>query len=191
MYSLVGRVNIFGYNMMIGMLFAAALNYLHCYFGDHEVRTANFELSRIDMFNYDRYYDEEVAAFQFNFKADIRGLVNWNTNMIFVSLVCEFETENGGKNMVTVWDQRIKREAVEFHQLDLHDEWVEYYLTDAHKSLKGKKVKVYMRWEQMATVGPFYSGMIPIGDFELPDKYVNKNQKRKYNPRPSGIPDNF
>ena len=49
------------------------------------------------------------------------------------------------------------REMTEHYTLDLEDEWVEYYLTDINKDLKGKDVTVYFKWEQMTTVGPFYS----------------------------------
>ena len=40
----------------------------------------------------------------------------------------------------------------------MKDEWVEYYMTDVTQSLKGKNVKVFMRWEQMTTIGPYYTG---------------------------------
>ena len=59
---------------------------------------------------YDKYYNEEVAAFQFDMKADIRGLINWNTNIIFASIVCQYETDKTKINYITVWDQRIKRD---------------------------------------------------------------------------------
>ena len=159
MYSLSGRLNIIGYNMMIGMVAMGALNFLHCYLGEHNIENTSFEMTQMKTFLYDKYYDEEVAAFQFDMKADIRGLINWNTNIIFASIVCQYETSKSKVNYVTVWDQRIKREATDDHQIDLKDEWVEYYLTDVMQSLKDKKIEVFLRWEQMTTIGPYYSGM--------------------------------
>ena len=96
-------------------------------------------------------------------KADISDLFNWNTNLIFLSITCEFDTPQSKMNSVTVWDQRILREAKEFYKLDLKNEWIEYYLTDVSKTLKGKKLDVYLRWEQMTTIGPYYSGKKLIG----------------------------
>ena len=130
MYSASGRLNIIGYNMMIGMVAMGALNFLICYNGTHDIVNTSFEMTKMKNFMYDKYYDEEIASFQFNMNADIRGLVNWNTKIIFASIVCQFETEPGHVNYVTVWDQRIKREAEEHHQISLNEEWVEYYLTD-------------------------------------------------------------
>ena len=56
-------MNIIGYNMMVGMVFMGFLNYLHCYFGEHTVKDAKFELGKMDLFIYDKYYDEDVASF--------------------------------------------------------------------------------------------------------------------------------
>ena len=57
---------------------------------------------------------------------------------------------------------------IEHYTLDLEDEWVEYYLTDITKSLTNKNVNVYLRWEQMTTIGPYYSGQELIGNFTVP-----------------------
>jgi hypothetical protein len=39
------------------------------------------------------------------------------------------------------------REMKEFYNLNLKDEWIEYYLTDLKRDLKDKKINVYLRWE--------------------------------------------
>ena len=39
------------------------------------------------------------------------------------------------------------------------------------KSLKGKDVKVYLRWEQMTTIGPYYKGAELIGNFKMPEDF--------------------
>jgi hypothetical protein len=147
MYSLSVRFNFILYNMMGGMVFLGALNYLDGYLGSHIIKDAEFEMTNLSMFINDHYYDEHVAEFQFDLKADISGLFNWNTNVIFLSVVCEFESQKGLRNQVVVWDQRIMREMTEFYNLDLKKEWVEYYLTDINRDLKGKKINVYLRWE--------------------------------------------
>ena len=118
-------------------------------------------------------------------------MFNWNTNVCFFSIVCEFEHEKGKRNAIVVWDQRIMRDQTEFYKLDLKDEWIEYYLTDQHKSLKGKEVKVYIRWEQMTTIGPYYNDKKLIGTFTMPDKFQNESKKRSYKPGPSDRVENY
>ena len=56
------------------------------------------------MFIHDKYLDEDALSFQFDLKADISDLFNWNTNIIFFSVICEYSTEYSDKNQVVVWD---------------------------------------------------------------------------------------
>jgi len=191
MYSLSVRFNFILYNMAGCMVFLGFINYLDGYFGTHEIRNAQFEMTNLNMFINDKYYDEQVAEFQFNLKADISDLFNWNTNVIFLSVVCEFETEDRLRNQIVVWDQRIMREMTEFYHLDLKNEWVEYYLTDVKKSLKGKKINVFLRWEQMTTIGPYYNDKKRIGEFTLPNELKSESKKRAYKAGPSSRIDNY
>lgn len=98
MYSLSVRFNFILYNMAGGMVFLGMLCYLDGYFGTHEIRNPEFEMTNMSMFINDKYYEEQVAEFQFNLKADISDLFNWNTNVIFLSVVCDFETKDGLRN---------------------------------------------------------------------------------------------
>ena len=99
--------------------------------------------------------------------ADLNKLFTWNTNMVLASIICEY----GADSSVTVWDQRILRTDTENHVLNLSKEYVEYYLTDIKKKLKGNDVKVYFRWEVMSTVGLYYADMVEIGSFKTPNVY--------------------
>ena len=135
MYSLSTRFNVVLYNMMFGMITMGALNYFSGKYDTHEITDHSFKLGTMDLFKYDKFLDEQAASFQFDMKADISDLFNWNTNIIFLSMVCEYETDQSSKNAVTVWDQRIPRESTEFYKLDLKNEWVEYFLTDVSQSL--------------------------------------------------------
>jgi hypothetical protein len=147
MKSLTDRANTMLYGFVYGCLVFGLVNYLMAYYGSHNVQDVTFELSKIGTFINDKNYDEDAASFQFNFKGDLRGLFNWNTNIIFLSIQCEFETKKGYKNEMTVWDQRIPRESTEHHQLDLRDEWTEYWMTDQNHSFRDKEIKVFLRWE--------------------------------------------
>ena len=172
-------------------MFFGALNYLNCYFGEHTIKNAQFEMTNMNMFVNDKYYNEHVAEFQFDLKADINGLFNWNTNVIFLSVVCEYETKDGMRNQIVVWDQRIMREMTQFYDIDLQGEWVEYYLTDYKKELKGKKVDVYLRWEQMTTIGPYYNAKELIGNFTMPNEFKNEHKKRAYKAGPNNRVENY
>ena len=109
MYNLSNRLNIVLYNMMCTMAFTGLLNFMSGYFGPHDFKDASFTMKHIDVFINDKYIDEHAASFTFDFKADLSGLFNWNTNMIFASIYCEYETEHSKLNKVVIWDQRILR----------------------------------------------------------------------------------
>ena len=59
------------------------------------------------------------------------------------------------------------------------------------KSLAGKKVNVSLRWEQMTTIGPYYSGMHKIGEFTMPEKLVNEGSRRQHRPGPRNRVENY
>ena len=183
MYSCLGRLNIYLYYTLTILSVCGLLNWASVRFG-HVVGLTDFapgeglpeikfEVDKFDQFIYDGYYNEDIASFSFDLDADLTTLFNWNTNIVFASLVCEYDTGNkkGFKNQITIWDKRMLRAVTEDYHLKLNKESVEYYLTDVNKSLKGNKVDVYLRWEQMATIGPYYSGMKKIGEVKLPKKY--------------------
>jgi hypothetical protein len=56
--------------------------------------------------------------------------------------------------MVTIWDDRIKRDNPDAWKINLKRSLPEYYLTDINKKLRNTEVKVYLNWNHMATIGP-------------------------------------
>ena len=52
------------------------------------------------------------------------------------------------------------------------------------ESLQGKEIDVNIRWEQMTTIGPYYSGMHHVGKFTMPEKLdVGKRRAAAPGPR--------
>ena len=99
MYSLSNRFNVVLFNMMVGMISMGTLNYFSgFYLTEHKINEGKFTLGKIDHFIRDNYYDEHIVSFTFDLQADIQDIFNWNTNIIFLSVVCEYETEDSKKN---------------------------------------------------------------------------------------------
>ena len=178
LYSATSRFNYIIYNAMAAMMICGALNHLTVRYG-HYIGLAetpiglpkgsiDFSLKEVDQFLYDRYFKEDALSFTFDMDVDLTPIINWNTHTIFLSLVCEFETETSKRNSVTVWDQRVMRTAPEHHQIKLKNEHVEYYLTDINRQIKGTDIKIYLRWEHMSTIGVYYGEMVEVGAFTGP-----------------------
>jgi len=192
MYSLSGRLNTIAFNTLMFLAALSAMNYLSCYpftfLGGYDVRkptiTKAFEVKNIDTFLADRYYNEDCMSFTFDFEADLNPLFNWNTNLIFAYITCEYTTGKSKFNRITIWDQRIMRQGQHaYNTISLKNEYPEYYLTDYNKQMRDVDVTCHLNWEQMPIVGANYGSRIEIGTFRTPKNYIT-NSKRKYAPGP-------
>ena len=100
-----------------------------------------------DVFVADRFINEDALSFTFDLDADLTPVFNWNTNLLFVYLSCEYKTDKSDFNKVTIWDQRVERSNPKTHHIQLKDEHLEYYLTDINKKLRDVEVTVYFTYE--------------------------------------------
>lgn len=191
MYSLTGRLNTIAFNTLLVLGVLAGLNYLSCYpfsfLGGYDKRrpliTKPFEIKEFDSFVKDNYINEDALSFKFDFEADLKPLINWNTNLIFAYILCEYNTTKSVVNQVTIWDQRIPRSPDSKYVISLKNEFPEYYLTDVNKLLRDQDVTCYLNWEQMPVAGANYGSRIEIGKFRTPKNYIS-NSRRKYAPGP-------
>jgi hypothetical protein len=198
MYSLSGRLNTIAFNTLITLGVLSALNYLSCYpfpfLGDLESRLPKiitpFKIRDFDTFVKDNFINEDALSFTFDFGADLRPLFNWNTNIIFVYLSCEYNTTKSQYNVVTIWDQRVPRDTPEHHVIKLVGEYPEYYLTDINKLLRDTDVTCHLNWEQMPVAGANYGSRMEIGRFRTPKNYIS-NSRRKYAPGPDNREANY
>lgn len=136
MYSLSGRLNSISFNTLIALTILSSLNFLTSYYNKVDPTDIKFKVNDFDTFTMDRYINEEASSFTFDLEANLTKVFNWNTNMLFVYLSCEFNTSKSDFNHVILWDQRISRDDVENHVIKVKKEYVEYYLTDVNKQLK-------------------------------------------------------
>ena len=184
MYSFTGRLNTIAFNTLVFLAILSALNYLSVYFDRKQpIVLKTFEIKDFETFVNDRYINEDALSFSFDFQVDIRPLYNWNTNLIFASINCEYNTSKSDFNRVTIWDQRVMRDEPETHIIKINNEFHEYYLTDYNKALIDVDVKCYFVWEQMPIVGANYGSRIEIIEFRTPKNYI-KGSRRKYRPGP-------
>ena len=124
MYSLSGRLNTIAFNTLMYLAVLAGLNFLSSFpFGGLNTRQPKiitpFTIKDYDAFMMDRYINEDAISFTFDFEADLRPLFNWNTNLIFAYISCQFNTTRTKVNQVTIWDQRVPRDRPEDHIISL------------------------------------------------------------------------
>ncbi len=99
MYSFTGRLNYFVYNSFWALAICALLNHLQTRFGymllpafgDPVVLNASdikFAVQEVDLFIVDSKIGEEVLSFAFDLSVDLTPLEHWNTNTVFLSVMC-------------------------------------------------------------------------------------------------------
>lgn len=104
MYSLSGRLNSIAFNTLIILTILSGLNFLTAYINREKPVVSKFEIKDYHTFVRDNYINEDALSFTFDFEADLRKVFNWNTNLIFVYITCEYNTSKSEFNKITIWD---------------------------------------------------------------------------------------
>jgi hypothetical protein len=111
MYSLSGRLNTIAFNTLLMLGVLATVNYLSCYpfafLGKADRKptiTKPFTVKDFDTFVKDNFISEDALSFTFDFEVDLEPLFNWNTNLIFTYITCEYKSTKSKINQVTIWD---------------------------------------------------------------------------------------
>jgi len=66
----------------------------------------------VSFVGHDRRYPrrtQQYAFVNFNISADLTPLFNWNTKQLFLYLEAEYESAQGAKNNVVIWDRIVRR----------------------------------------------------------------------------------
>lgn len=91
MYSLSGRYNTITFNTLVILSILSGLNWLSAFLNKTDPKILKkFEVANVDLFIADRYIGEDAMSFTFNFEVDLRESFNWNTNLIFAYISCEY-----------------------------------------------------------------------------------------------------
>ena len=201
MYSLTGRLNTIAFNTLMVLAVLSAANFLSSYpfeflgnkngvHGRQPTILSPFKVKEFDTFVKDNFINEDALSFKFDFKVDLEPLFNWNTNLIFTYISCEYNTTKSKMNVVTIWDQRVPRDRPQDHLVDLRNEYPEYYLTDYNKQLRDTDVTCHLNWEQMPVAGANYGSRIEIAKFRTPKNYIS-GSRRRYAPGPEDRETNY
>ncbi|CAI2382699.1 unnamed protein product [Moneuplotes crassus] len=134
--------------------------------------SVEFELEQVYLFGKHRYFDEEIAKFSFNLKTDLSKHYNWNIDRIIPSLNIKFNSNDGRKNEITVWDDLITRKDFSHHIINLKSQKSKYFLTDVNKELRNKTVTVLFNLSFMPIIGFVHKQTLEVGSFTLPLSYI-------------------
>lgn len=106
---------------------------------------------------------KDIFRLSFDLQADLRLVFDWNVKQLFVYLVAEYSSPGFPLTQAVIWDKIIqtRKEAV----LDYHGMEAEYYLTD--DNLRGKDIRLKLKWNVIPYVGLLYDICPYFGSYEL------------------------
>lgn len=111
------------------------------------------------------------ALLSFDLKVDLAPAFHWNIKQLFVFVVAQYETD-GRTNQVVLWDKIV--EASDPKIIDESNVFVKYALVDQGTGLRGKNVKLQLRWDHMPITGFLHMDGQPLestSSFNLPIEY--------------------
>lgn len=111
----------------------------------------------------------KLGRLTFDLKTDLSNLFNWNTKMLFVSVIVDFENKDYNLNQVCVWDDIImnKRDAV----FDIKKKSGEYPIHDLTDSLRNTKGDLSLQIQVVPWVGFFWQEKVVFkGAVQFPEE---------------------
>merc|ERR1712048_1438265 len=115
------------------------------------------------------YLNMDQATLSFNLSHDLTSEFNWHMNQLFVYMVASYNDTSNKRNEVTLWDRVVTN--VEEATLSADKLMVEYPMRDQYKELKGRDIRLHLRYRTMPITGIMYEKEVAVVDFKAGDDY--------------------
>jgi len=156
----------------------AGLNYGTSYLPSFKpVTTGSINVAKVHDLTLNTYLNMDQSILSFNLNHDLTKEFHWNMNQLFVYLVAEYNSTSNVRNQVTVWD-RIVSNADEA-ALAAKQLMIEYPMRDQYRELRGRDIKLIVRYRTMPIVGAMYDKVLTSTDFKSPDDYFRDASRKK------------
>merc|ERR1719188_1467715 len=119
----------------------------------------------------------DQSTLSFNMEYDLTSEFHWNMNQLFVYLVASYNDTTNKRNEVAIWDRIVTDE--EEALFSAKEMMVEYPLRDQFKELRGRDVRLHLRYRTMPIVGQMHTKELVAADFNLPQDYFRDNSAPK------------
>jgi len=175
MNTFLSRLNaLFAFSLTVaaGVTFAT---FLTTHFRDNS-EDAEIEVNKIIIKNIEEFYvgeKHDLAHMQFSLKANFSSLFHWNSKMLFMYLMAEYETPDHPVNQIVLWDHIMNRE--DDHVINIKKSYSKYYFFDEGSNLRGRDIKLSLNWNVIPNSG--YLWMVPARGSKtitLPSSYASR-----------------
>eukprot|EP00744_Colponema_vietnamica_P007875 GILI01011280.1.p1 GENE.GILI01011280.1~~GILI01011280.1.p1 ORF type:complete len:178 (-),score=28.71 GILI01011280.1:58-591(-) len=175
MHSVGNRANaIFFFGLgALGVL--AALNFGTTFFFTSHPQTH----VRVDVrsFNVDSWLDADRAKLVLELKMDLSSLFNWNVYQLFFWVEASYNSDDGRRNDVVIWDSIIANKTAAVFR---YNRILDRYSLKAHdKDLRGRNITLRSCWNVMPVSGILSKGCKDEGEFLMPSMYIDHSHHSK------------
>jgi len=120
------------------------------------------------------YYDNsgnDQAFINFDLKADLSPLFNWNVKALYLYLTAEYSTQNNILNEMVLWDKIVMNG--EKMDIDMKSAKTKYYFRNDGKGLLGhENITLILNWNVMPNMGDLkWRKSGDTHSFKLPTEY--------------------
>eukprot|EP00929_Paragymnodinium_shiwhaense_P016878 TRINITY_DN125569_c0_g1_i1.p1 TRINITY_DN125569_c0_g1~~TRINITY_DN125569_c0_g1_i1.p1 ORF type:complete len:196 (+),score=43.48 TRINITY_DN125569_c0_g1_i1:115-702(+) len=164
----------------------AALNHLTTWLPQFQTtQTGSIKLDKVWDLTPNNHYKADQCTLSFDMDMNLDSEFHWNMHQLFVYVVASYNETSNKRNEVTLWDDIATKENVGMFK-KMNAQMVEYLLRDQYHDLRGKDVRLHIRYRTMPIVGLMYLKEIAVFDFKVPDDYVRPEGGRDAGDRRPG-----
>lgn len=156
----------------------AVINHLTTYLPEFKASpTSTLAVEKVHDLNLNSHFQMDQSTLSFNLQYNFTSEFHWNMNQLFVYVVASYNHTTNVRNEVILWDDIIRNKEDAF--LETTQFMVEYPLRDQYKELKGRDVRLHLRYRTMPITGIIYEKEVTVADFNLPNEYFREKKLRK------------
>merc|ERR1719424_2162262 len=158
----------------------AALNHMTSYLPAFQAHvTSSVSVNKVHDLTINTYLDMDQSTLSFDLNHDLTSEFHWNMNQLFVYLVASYNSTSNVRNEVTLWDRIVSNE--EEAMLTARQLMVEYPMRDQHRELRGRNIRLHIRYRTMPIIGMMNIKELATADFKAADDYFRDSSKKKRN----------
>merc|ERR1712187_109907 len=131
--------------------------------------TASIDLNKVHDLTINTYLNMDQATLSFNVSHDLSSEFNWNMNQLFVYMAASYNDTSNKHNEVTLWDRIVRnREDAVF---TANAQMVKYQLRDQYQELRGRDLRLHLRYRTMPITGLMYTKEVGSAPFKASSDY--------------------
>uniref|UniRef100_A0A7S0A8Z6 Signal peptidase complex subunit 3 n=1 Tax=Pyrodinium bahamense TaxID=73915 RepID=A0A7S0A8Z6_9DINO len=148
----------------------AVLNHATAYLPEFAATpTGSVGLNKVHDLTVNTFLNMDQCTLSFNVSHNLTSEFNWNMNQLFVYLVATYNDTTNRRNEVTLWDRiaTSREEAL----LSAKQLMIEYPMRDQYKELRGRDVRLHVRYRTMPITGIMYEKEVGSAKFRQNSEY--------------------